>query len=187
MTDAQDLYRRGVGEFDRRVRQVDDEQWGGPTPCSEWTVRDLVNHVVAEDLWVPPLLEGQTMDEVGDRFEGDVLGEDPFRAWSDAREAALAAAERTPPDRLVHTSMGEMPAADYLEQMFGDHLIHSWDLARAIGADDRLDPELVETCEEMMRPHEEMMRASGVFGDRVEVPDDADPQTRLLALCGRSE
>lgn len=185
MSQVVDLYLRAVDEFDRRVQEVDDDQWDNPTPCTEWTVRDLVNHVTSGDLWVAPLLAGKTLEEVGDRFEGDVLGDDPKAAWAQARSGATAAVQEASLDQSVHTSMGPMPAHNYLGQMFGDHLIHAWDLARGIDADDRLDPELVEECDRTMRPHEEMIRAAGVFGDRVEPPSGADAQARLLALVGR--
>ena len=62
------VVRRGVGE----------DQWGAPTPCADWDVRELVNHVAGEDLWTAPLLEGSTIEEVGDRFDGDLLGDDPI-------------------------------------------------------------------------------------------------------------
>lgn len=185
MSQVVELYLRALDEFDRRMQEVDEDQWANPTPCSEWTVRDLVNHVTAEDLWVPPLLEGKTLEEVGDRFEGDVLGDDPKAAWSKAKEEAASAAEAASLDRSVHTSMGPMPAHTYLGQTFGDHIIHAWDLARGIGGDDRLDAELVAECDRSMRPHAAMIRSSGVFGDHVDPPADADAQTRLLALVGR--
>lgn len=179
-------FRRAVAEFDRRVAAIDDTQWSDPTPCTEWDVRALVNHVVAEDLWAPALLAGETLEEVGDRFDGDVLGDDPRTAWTEASEAAVAAVDATPADRGVHTSMGEIPAAQYVPQIHVDHLIHAWDLARAIGTDERLPADLVAAALAMLEPMEPMLRASGSFGDRVEVGDDADPQERLLALCGRA-
>lgn len=185
MTDIAGLFRRGVEEFDRRVSAVADGQWSNHTPCSEWSVRDLVNHVTAEDLWAPPLLEGRTLAEVGDRFDGDILGDDPKAVWERARDGALSAAADTAGDSPVHTSMGEIQASEYLAQLFSDHVVHAWDLARGIGADDTLDPELVAHCDRLARPYEEIMRSAGVFGETVDTPPGADPQTRLLALYGR--
>lgn len=184
MSDIADLYVRAVDEFDKRVREIADDQWSDPTPCDEWNVRDLVNHVTVEDLWVPPLLEGKTLAEVGDRFDGDILGDEPKAAWSEASSAAVRAVEGTA-SHAVHTSMGEMPMNEYLAQMFADHLIHAWDLARAIGADEELDPELVSECYRQSLPMDEIMRSSGVYGPRVVPPAGAGPQQRLLALYGR--
>lgn len=184
MTDVRVLFRRAVDEFDRRIHIVAADQWESPTPCSEWNVRDLVNHIVSEDLWAPPLLAGNTLEEVGDRFDGDVLGADPLAAWTAARDGALEAVDG-PTDRQVHTSMGMMSAELYLGQLWNDHLIHAWDLARGIGADEHLDEELVELAYATAKPMEPMLNTSGVFGDHVEPPPDADLQSKLLAVFGR--
>lgn len=183
--DLIELFHRSVSEFDRRVQPVGDDQWDNPTPCTEWSVRDLLNHIVYEARWAPPLLAGKTVEEIGDRFEGDLLGDDPKGAWKEASQAALAATSGLDLDDMVHVSWGQIPAREYLGQLFQDHLIHGWDLARGTGGDDSLDPELVAACWAGAKEQEKVIRASGVFGDRVEVPADADTQTKLLALLGR--
>lgn len=180
------LFARAVDEFDRRAQQVNDDQWHEPTPCTDWDVHQLVNHIVNEARWVPPLLAGNTLAEVGDSLDGDLLGNDPKGAWSAARDDQLeAVASLDSLDRLVHVSWGQIPARDYVNQVLMDHLIHGWDLARAIGADDQLDRETVEYCYEIAKPMEAMLRGSGVYGEGVSVPDEADTQTKLLALVGR--
>ena len=181
-----DLFARSIEEFGSRVQLVEEDQWEKPTPCGDWNVHDLVNHLVYEDVWAPPLFEGQTIEQVGDRFDGDLLGGAPHKAWEEASTGALAAAGA--PGALskpVHLSSGDQPGAEYLGQLLNDHVIHAWDLARAIGADDTLDPELVEMLYDKMKPMEDTLKQSGAFGDRVEVPDDADTQTKLLAVMGR--
>ena len=96
--DIVELHARTVAEFVARAAAVDAGQWGAPTPCTDWDVRQLVNHVVGEDRWTGPLLAGQTIAEVGDRFDGDLLGDDPVATVHDATGAALASvAERAPP------------------------------------------------------------------------------------------
>jgi len=82
--DIPTMFGRAVAEFDTRVRQIGDHQWQAATPDEDWSVRDLVNHLVGEDLWAPPLLAGSTIAEVGDRFDGDVLGSEPKAAWTAA-------------------------------------------------------------------------------------------------------
>lgn len=186
MTDASELYVRACDVFDTRVRSVGPDQWGGPTPCAEWDVRTLVNHVTVEDLWAPPLLEGRTMAEVGNVFDGDQLGDDPVAAWSAAVTAARAAASE--PDvtaRTVHLSYGDESASEYLMQMFADHLVHAWDLAYATGGETRLPADLIEECATWFREREALMRRFGLIGPHVETAADADPQTRLLAAFGR--
>lgn len=181
------LHRRACEEFDRRVRYVRGDQWPLPTPCPGWSVRDLVNHVTAEDLWTPPLLAGATMEEVGDRFDGDQLGDDPQASWRSAVDAATAAAGRLEsPDKIVHLSFGDHPASEYLMQLTADHLIHGWDLASAVEGDTRLDPELVDAVGDWFTGVEEFYRRAGAVADPPQVPADADAQTRLLARFGRT-
>lgn len=165
---------------------VNEDQWDRPTPCTEWSVRDLVNHIVYENVWTPPLMEGQTIEQVGDKFEGDLLGSDPVAAWNEASAAALASVEADGAlERTVHLSYGDVRGSEYVEQLFIDHVIHAWDLARGIGADDELDPELVQVLYAGAKPREDELKQSGAFGDKVEVSDDSDTQTKLLAIMGR--
>jgi uncharacterized protein (TIGR03086 family) len=182
-----DLHRRACDEFGRRLEAAADDQWHLPTPCSEWDVRTLVNHIVAENLWTPPLMEGRTIAEVGDRFEGDVLGADPKTAFRNAAAAAVdAVSSDGAMDRTVHLSFGDAPAPEYAMQLFADHVIHAWDLARGIGADDHLDPELVAACTEWFKSMEDAYRSAGAIGPRPAVSEGADAQTQLLAMFGRT-
>jgi uncharacterized protein (TIGR03086 family) len=186
-TDVRKLHQRAIESFGDRVNAIREDQWASQTPCEEWDVRTLVSHIVSENRWMPPLLAGSTIAEVGDRFEGDLLGGDGKAAWDgSAADAVAAVYEEGAMERTVHLSFGDFPGQAYTMQVFADLLIHGWDLARAIGADDRLDPELVEVCASWFAPMEEPYRAGGAIGPRVEVPSDADAQTRLLAQFGRS-
>lgn len=181
-----DFHRRAVEHFDRHVSNVSDDQWDAPTPCTDWSVRDLVNHVVNENMWTPDLLSGKTIEEVGDRYDGDLLGADPKGVWASSASGATSAVGGVADfGSMVNVSWGQIPAQMYVEQLSMDHLIHGWDLAKAIGGDTNLDEELVEFCYAIAKAQEELIRGSGVFGDSVEVPDDANTQTRLLAILGR--
>lgn len=186
MDDLRSLHRRAGDEFGRRVEKVGDGQWGRPTPCDDWDVSALVNHLVNENRWAPELMAGKTIADVGDRLDGDLLGDDPKGAWRGSMAAAVTAfAEPDALDRTVHLSFGDTPASEYLSQLVTDLTVHAWDLAAAIGDDDALDAALVAFVWDLWRPREEMVRAAGVFGDAVEVTEDADKQTRLLAFLGR--
>lgn len=181
-----EAFDRALGEFDSRVHQVGDAQWGDDTPCTEWRVRDLVNHLTSEHLWVPWLLRGATLEEVGDRFDGDVLGADPVRRWEEASAASREAFHS--PGALagsVHTSAGLTPAEEYAEQVTMDLTVHAWDLARGVGADDRLDEDLVARVYRDVEPQADAWRVPGVFGPRVRVADTAPLQDRLMGLLGR--
>ena len=139
-----------------------------------------------EDLWAPPLLAGSTIAEVGDRFEGDVLGAEPKAAWAAASAAAVRAVQADGTmDRIVHLSFGDFPGSEYTLQLFADHVIHAWDLARAIGADEHLDDELVASCATWFEAVEEAYRSAGAIAERPPVPGHADAQTLLLARFGR--
>ncbi|HEX6255979.1 MAG TPA: TIGR03086 family metal-binding protein [Euzebyales bacterium] len=180
-------HRRATAGFGDLVHAVRSDEWGLPTPCAEWTVRELVNHVTAENLWMPPLLSGATTDDVGDRFDGDVLGDDPLRAWDVAVAEALAALDAPGAlSRAVHLSFGSTSADEYVRQLLADHLVHAWDLSQALDADGRLDDELVTACADWFDAVEETYRRAGVVGRREPVAVDADAQTRLLARFGRS-
>ncbi|MFC4536788.1 TIGR03086 family metal-binding protein [Sphaerisporangium dianthi] len=181
-----ELHAVAMDEFGLRVGMIAGGMWDAPTPCSEWTVRDLVNHLVAEQLWVPPLLAGETVESVGGRFDGDRLGDDPVAAWEEASAAAQRAlAEPGALDRDVHLSYATVSARHYCMELTADLTIHAWDLARGLGADDRVDPRLMIAAYEHLLPMKDALAGSGMFGEPVPVPDDADPQARALALTGR--
>lgn len=182
MTDLAVLFTRAVEQFGPRVTAVGD-RWSDPTPDADWDVRTLVNHVIAEDLWAPPLLGGMTIAEVGDRFDGDQLGDDPEAAWASAAAASVAAVGAL--ERTVHVSFGDISGREYVSQLTCDHLIHGWDLARAMGLDEALDPELVAFAYDFLSPQIEGWRSAGVFGPPVDVPAGASRQDQLLALTGR--
>lgn len=188
--DGPDLLRqhgRALDLFTGRVHAVRADQWDAPTPCAEWTVRDLVDHLVTEQLWVPPLVrDGAAIEEVGDTFDGDMLGPDPVASWDTAAAAARAAfAEPGALERTVHLSYGDTPARDYCAQMITDLVVHSWDLARAIGADEGLPDDLVATATREVTPYAEELSKSGLFAPAVQPPPGADASTRLLCLLGR--
>jgi uncharacterized protein (TIGR03086 family) len=183
--DVLDLHRRALAEFGQRVHAVRTDQWGCPTPCKDWEVRNLVNHLVSEQLWVPPLLAGKRIGDLGDGFAaGDVLGSDPVAAWDAAAAAAAAAFAAGALERTVHLSYADRPAEEYAREMIFDLVVHSWDLARGISADDSLDPDLVEAVYAQIEPDTDLA-ASGLFDEPVPVPADSDEQTKLIAFTGR--
>lgn len=184
--DLLEAYRRSLAEFTDRVVQINRDQWKAPTPCQDWDLRTLVNHVVSEDRWTAPLMAGATIDEVGDRFDGDVLGAVPATSAQQASaEADLAVGEPGALDRTVHVSAGDTPASEYVRQLLTDHLVHSWDVAVAIETDRRLDARAVHEALTWFEEHVDSYRRAGLIGPRVQVPPDASEQDRLLAAFGR--
>jgi uncharacterized protein (TIGR03086 family) len=185
MADIVTLFTQSIGRFADRVDHVDDTQWDAPTPCTDWDVRALVNHMTYEQRWAPHIVAGQTVEEVGDRYDGDVLGSAPSAACRTAAEAATAAFADADLDAPVHLSFGDIPCSDYLVQMLTDAEVHGWDLAVATGQDARLDPEVAALLLPQLAEQEALIRASGVFGDPLAVAEDADDATRVLAMLGR--
>ncbi|MEW2631567.1 TIGR03086 family metal-binding protein [Streptomyces sp. NPDC048389] len=173
--------------FTDRVHAVRDGQWDDPTPCSEWSVRDLVNHLTAEQLWVPDLVtDGATIEDIGDAYEGDVLGEHPKRSWDAAARAARKAfSDEGAMEGTVQLSYGETPTTAYCSQMISDAVVHTWDLSRAIGAEERLPDALVAFTLGEVGPYASELSKSGLFAPPIEPPPGDDPQTRLLAMMGR--
>lgn len=183
--DTVELHRRSVSSWLEQVARIGDDDWDRVTPCTAWSVRELVNHVVGEDRWTVPLMQGRTLAEVGDTLDGDLLGADPPAAARDAAEEAIReAAARYADDLSVHLSYGDESADEYLRQLVADHVVHGWDLAAALGTDRTLDPSLVGAVAEWFRDKEALYREAGVIGAGVVTAEPGD-QARLLAAFGR--
>jgi len=183
--DVATAFKRASGGFVQRAQQLRDEQWSASTPCTEWDVRALVNHLVGEWLWMAPLIEGQTIAEVGNRFDGDVLGDEPLQRVVDAQHQAVAALEAPGAlGRTVQLSFGDTPASDYAMQMTIDSTIHSWDLAHGMRGDDTLDPQLVDLVYGELMNVAESWRSGGAFGPE-KAPIDDSKQAKMIALTGR--
>ncbi|MGI9085906.1 MAG: TIGR03086 family metal-binding protein [Aeromicrobium sp.] len=178
------LHRRAVANFTQKVEQITVDQWDRPTPCSEWDVRALVNHLVYEERWTEPLVDGRTIEDVGTSLDGDLLGDDPLAALAaSAAEAVAAVDERVPAGGTVQLSFGDVPITEYVMQLTADHLVHGWDLAAATGMNRILDPELVAEVLDWFAPQEDTWRGAGAIGPRSDA--GGDPQSDLLAAYGR--
>ncbi|MEW9530061.1 TIGR03086 family metal-binding protein [Microbispora sp. NPDC049125] len=187
MMDIRDAYRRALDGFGHRLHLVRDGQWSLPTPCVDWDVRGLVNHLVAENLCVPELLAGRTIAELGDAVDGDVLGDDPVKAFEVSAQGAVEAVYAEGAlTAVARMAFGDVPGEEYITELFADALIHTWDLARAIGGPERLDPELVASCAEWFAQAQESYRQAGVIGEELGLPEDAGQQALLLAAWGRT-
>jgi uncharacterized protein (TIGR03086 family) len=172
-------HRLVAGAFTERVEGARD--WEAPAPVEGWTARDVVGHLVE---WFPGFLSGGGIELA----PGPSVDDDPVGAWQahcDAVQALLddpATADR----RLANPHIGELPLDRAIDQLYtADVFMHTWDLARATGQDDRLDPDFCAQMLAGMEPMDQLIRSSGQYGPRVPVKDDADAQTRLLGFIGR--
>ena len=172
------------------IDRIRPEQLELPVPA-EWsqtpepTLLDVVAAHAYDEAWVPDVLAGRTIDEVGDKYGGDLLGGDPLESYDRLNDAATVAVNRPiDPDDVVHLSYGDFPVTTYLEHISTYRAFQAWSIAKHIGLDYSLPPELVDALYEIVVPQIDDWRAMGVFGPAVDVPQDADRETRLLGMTG---
>ena len=170
MEQVGDRHRIACEGFALTVRQGAG-RWDNPSPCAEWDARGIVEHVIGfHDVLL--------LDPVGakpNRPKGD-----PAARWT-VTESAI--------DAVIGEALAGASSAPKLSRLLPmltlDVVVHTWDLARSVDIDPHLDPELCQVCLDLVRPNEEILRASSMFGPAVPTPADADPGTRLIALLGR--
>jgi uncharacterized protein (TIGR03086 family) len=181
MSEISERYRKVAAQFTERVTAVPEDAWDNPAPCEGWVARDVIGHLVE---WLPAFFFG-TWDI--ERPPAPSVDEDPVGAWlvldrtiqSALDDPGIAGRERD-------SHMGRKTFEQTIDMICtADVLIHTWDLARATGLDESLDPDEVHRFVEAMEPMDDLLRQSGQYGPRVPVPDDADEQTRLIAFVGR--
>lgn len=180
MTDVQDAYRRVSTGFDAAVKAVTPDKWDAPSPCEQWKARDIVAHVVGGHRGVIAGVRGGESKPLG-------ADEDPTQAWE---EASRVMGEITgDPEALakeIDGPTGKMPAEQIIGRFVAmDVLVHTWDLARTVGADEHLDEGSVRSAYETLKPMDGMIRQPGVFGPKLEAPPGADLQTEFLYFLGR--
>ncbi|WP_055410811.1 TIGR03086 family metal-binding protein [Frankia sp. ACN1ag] len=176
--------RQAIEVFDERLVAADLAALAHPSPCDGWTGADVVAHVARNLAGLSDALRG------GDyRVATAQPGLDPRRTWVSAQERALADLEtfdvRGVPDMRVRIGQNTVTAEYLLVALVRDVTIHAWDLARAVGGDDRLPADLVEAVLADMPAISEEMRGPGRYGSVVPTPQDAGAQERMLALAGR--
>ncbi|TDD62792.1 TIGR03086 family protein [Actinomadura darangshiensis] len=173
-------HRQVAGLFTERVRGT--RTWDAPSPVAGWTARDVVRHLTE---WFPGFLAAGAGIELP---RGPSADEDPVAAWQvhcDGVQAVLDDPE-TAHRKLTNPHIGTLPLATAIDQFYvADVFMHTWDLSRATGQDDRLDPDFCAQLIDGMEPIEDVLRSSGQYGPRVEVPAGADVQTRMLGFIGR--
>ena len=188
MSDIAMLHRQALDATRRLIAGVGPEQWGQASPCEDWDVRALVNHIVSGNYWAGELSGGKTIEEVGDRLDGDLLGNDPLHAYDKSADiAADAFSKPGAMESMCAVSYGPVPGSVYATHRFVDILIHGWDIASATGQSTTLDPALVDACTAAVTPEIDMLQASGMFGTTLSTSEGAGPQARLLAMLGRRD
>src|SRR5215472_5923795 len=187
MTDIAELHARALDATGRVVRGVPADRWHATTACAGWDARALVNHLVSGNLWAAELAAGGTIEGVGARLDGDLLGDDPAAAYEQSAAAAAAVFRRPGAlDAPCAVSYGPVPGSVYAGHRFVDVFVHGWDLAAATGQDTTLDADLLQACREVVEPQVEAFRGAGALAEPLPVPAGASDQTRFLAMLGRA-
>lgn len=175
-------WRRVAGAFTARADAVGPTGWGRPSPCEGWVARDIVGHLTE---WVPGFLRAGAGTDIP---AGPGVGDDPAAAWRhlDAAIQRILDDPEVSTRRFDHPRAGSHALDDAIRTfILGDVLVHTWDLARATGQDETLDPVMVREMLAAIEPIAGTLADSGHYAPPVGVPDGADEQTRLIALTGR--
>ena len=180
MTEASEMYRANAAGFTKRVEAVPGGAWSNQSPCDDWKARDVVRHVVDTS--------GMFLGFVEEKLPpAPSVDDDPVAAWHSARDAIQAALENPEIAAKTYTGMFGSTTFEQSVQNFlvPDALIHTWDLARAAGINETLDPRAAEHTLDGLEPLDDKMRGPGGFSAKIDPPQANDPQTRLLNFCGR--
>ena len=182
MTETADRFATAAAGFSRTVAAVPADAWNNASPCVGWNARDIVRHLVE---WVPGFYGANAKLTFP---SGPSVDDDPVGAWATMRDGILAVlADPVASAFEFDSRAGKMSVEQSIAMIVtGDVMIHTWDLARATGLDETLDPIEVHRMLEGVQPFDEILRSSGQFGPKVMVPDSADEQTKLLAFMGRT-
>lgn len=167
-----------VADFDRRVQATPADRWDNPAPCEGWTATDVVEHVTNNLTHIAAQLRG-TEQPAFDRNE-------PVACWTAGQRGALDAIRTSDLSKEVPSPMGPMSVENIIGRLIcNDVLVHTWDLARAVGGDERLDQDAVAGAYAGLKPLDAMIRRPGIFGPKVEAGDGDDLQTEFLKFLGR--
>jgi uncharacterized protein (TIGR03086 family) len=168
-----------MGDLIDRIPAV---HWAAPTPCTEWSVRDVVGHLVGTNLVIVAMFEGSPMPERG----ADHLGADPAGAYRRSAAALQAAASRPGVlERSQATRLGVATGAERVQWRIADLLVHGWDLVQATGVAAELPDDLIEEALTFTRAELPGQPRAGRFADPQPIGDDAPAIDRLAAFTGR--
>jgi uncharacterized protein (TIGR03086 family) len=177
--DGTELYEASLQQATAVVKQILPDHFANLTPDSDQNVRELLEHMLYELSWLPDILAGKTIEQVGTKYDDDLMGGDDIDLsmnWQTAADRAEMAISLCDPDEVAHLSLGDATVDEYLLQAASDQLIHAWDLGKAIGVAVRFDEQQARTV---------FMHAVGLSASEIQVSQSADMHTRLLALFGR--
>ncbi|HEY9476066.1 MAG TPA: TIGR03086 family metal-binding protein [Mycobacteriales bacterium] len=173
-------FRQVADGFAARIEATPADRWSAPSPCADWTARDVVEHVLGGLRMVLSSITGGTPDPVTENT-------DLVAAWHEIQQNVLTSlSDPETAARSFRSPIGEMTFEQAVARLAViEVLVHTWDLARAVGGDERLDADLVRQAHEQFKPLDSRLRGTGAFGPKVEPPAGADAQTEFLCFLGR--
>jgi hypothetical protein len=164
--DLKALFKTSITQAGMAIKKARLDQCDLATPCTDWDLNDLVGHMLYEIAWVPELLEGRTVAEIGDRYEGGLGGDNPAALWDEYAEKALAAIEKADAEATVHLSYG--------------------DVCQSLSHNLWFEAGIAQSVYDFVSPRASEFASSGLFGTPVTVAADAPIQLRLLGFLGRT-
>ena len=178
------------------VQQIGHDQWDMPMPPEFKTrqsdhvptLREIINYHAYDDAWIPDMVAGRTVADVGaSTYDGDLLGKTPKENFQViVTKACTAVSSLTDIQQVLHFSYGDYPASEGLWHVISFRGLRAYDLAKVIGVDLSLPPELVQSTWDAFNPRADEWRTMGVFGPAIEVSQSAPLQEKLIALTGRT-
>jgi uncharacterized protein (TIGR03086 family) len=189
MVNAKNFYLRCVQQATEVVKYVETSYLHNPTPDTEWSVADLLKHMMYELAWTPDMVRGLTIRQVGHRHDSisiSTVSGDVFAQWNAQVHAAKAAVNSARLDATAHPSYGDTTVENYLRDAGTDQLIHAWGLAEGMGVVMQFETDLAQAIFTERSEKQAVLAETGLFAKPIPVPDTVDIQTKVLALHGRS-
>ncbi|MEP7204751.1 MAG: TIGR03086 family metal-binding protein [Candidatus Saccharibacteria bacterium] len=183
--DAKELFARCLTSATRVISRVTPQDYARPTPCTDWSVLQLVSHILYELYWTADIVSGKKIKEVGTRYDGDLIGTNLQTSWLVASNRATNAIEQADNKDKARLSWGTSTVGYYLKQAAVDQLVHAWDLSTALGAPIRFDDDVSRVLYDYAMANGDQISKTGLFAPEVKVTGDADIQTKILAMYGR--
>lgn len=188
MTSPLELYLRAIDAFTAVVDHVPTAGWDAPSPCSDWSARQLLGHVIDSQQQVIGMLTDHPQPPITDLTElGQLAGPDLRAAWQDSRKAVLAVLTGIDPDAAVTTPGGPSTGSAVLSMVVIEPVVHAWDLATATDQPGTLDPDVAQAILPGVLAAKGQLAATGMYQPAIPTTGDATPQDRLLAALGRAD
>jgi len=185
--EVKQLFRKCLDHVSPMMTLIEPRYYKSSTPCTEWDLHQLTNHLLNEISWVPDMLAGKTIKDVGNVYDGDLIGDDLVANWNAAAQKALAAVEAVDLDKEVHLSYANVSAEHYISEISGELLIHGWDIAQSLKSSLMLPEDITEAVYIRVLPRAHEYAESSLFGPPIDVAEDAPIRIKLLSIFGRTE